>query len=98
MISTPHLYRRSAGFVVFNGILRGSFLETGLRSEIGDVRQDSVRRESMLIYRKFLYKRAGEFEFIMEVTVLNTQLIRNISNFDSTDFATGRRILRAATW
>ena len=96
MISTSHLHRRSFRFVAFISILQRSLFKIVLRSEIGDVCQDSVRRKSILIYRKFLNKRAGASAFIIgESTSVTTQLIRNISKFSGTDFVTWQRTLRA---
>ena len=76
MISTLHLHRRSSRFVAFISILWGSPFETGLRSEIGDFRQIQFSISPYLS------------TFIIEFTATTTQLIRNISKFDGTDFAT----------
>ena len=94
MISTSHLHRRSSKFVVFISTLLELPFETGLRFGIGDFREDSIRRKFILVYRKFLNKRAGASTFIMDFIVATIQLIRNIIKFDSPDFVTEQRTLR----
>ena len=95
MISTSHLHRRSSSFVAFIAILRGSPFETCQWSKIRDFRQYSVLRKTILIHRKFLNKRAGASEFILESTAATTQLIRDMNKFDGTDFVSSQRTHRA---
>ena len=88
MISTSH----------YTDFLLGSSrlsAETVLRSEIGDFRQGSVRRSSILTYRKLLNKPAGASVFIMESSASITQLIHSISKFDGTGFVEWQQILCA---
>ena len=87
MISTSYLHQTSFKFVAFIGVLQKSPFETVLRYEIGGFHRDSVRYKSVLIHRIILNKQPGAFAFIVgELTAATTQLIRNISKLDDTDF------------
>ena len=84
MISISNIHRRSSRFVVFIG--RDSYTVRDRR-----LRQGSVRRKSILIYRKFLNERARASAFIKESTAATTQLICSVSKFDGTDFVEWQR-------
>ena len=65
MIRSLRLHRCTSRFVAFIGILQESPFETGLRSKIRDVHQHSLRHKYILVYSKFINKRARAFAFIM---------------------------------
>ena len=88
MISKSHLNRSFSRFVAFIGILLVSFFEKDLRSKIGSSHQDSVGRQSIIIYRNFLNKQAAASAFIMDSTAATTLFIQNISKFNGTDLVT----------
>ena len=93
MIRTSHLHRRSLRFVPLIGILRGLLFKTGLRFEVGEFCQHSFQLK-YIIYSKLLNERVRVCASIMESTAATTQLIRNMSKFDATDFVAWQRILR----
>ena len=67
--------------------------ETILPSKIGDFCRGSVRRKSILIYAKLLYKRNRASTCILESPAVNLQLILSNSKFDGTDFVEWQRNL-----